>query len=193
MTDLVIRGIAALTLAPQLRLVGELLDSTVMSITTSEAVSSAGKDFLIRRRLEAGVYYLKVRGATDQQTGLYQVDVAVDFVVVTVDNSDAVEGTPIRFTVQLSAPAPADVILDWHVSDIRVGTATAGVDYPANQSGSVTIPAGESTGTIAVQTTDDTAIEPNETLLLFVTANSLPFGVSHPRCRYGGRARYDSG
>ena len=176
-TDLVIRGIAALTLAPQLRLVGELLDSTVMSIATSEAVSSAGKDFLIRRRLEAGVYYLKVRGATDQQTGLYQVDVAVEFVEITVDVNDsaAVEGMPIRFTVQLSAPA--DIVLDWHVSDIWDQTATAGVDYPANQSGSVTIPAGESTRTITVQTTEDTAIEPDETLLLFVTANSLPFGV----------------
>ena len=173
--DLVIRGIAALTLAPQLRLVGELLDSNSMSIAT--AAPSAGKDFLLQRRLEAGVYYLKVRGATDRQTGLYEVEVAVDFVVVTVDNSDAVEGTPISFTVQLSAPAPADIVLDWHVSDIRVGTATAGVDYPANQSGSVTIPAGESTRTITVQTTDDTAIEPNETLLLFVTTNSLPFGV----------------
>ncbi len=176
-TDLVIRGIAALTLAPQLRLVGELLDSNSMSIATSEAVSFASKDFLLQRRLEAGVYYLKVRGATDQQTGLYEVEVAVEFVEITVNNSAAAEGTPIRFTVQLSAPVPADIILDWHMSDIRVGTATAGVDYPANQSGSVTIPAGESTRTITVQTTDDTAIEPNETLLLFVTTNSLPFGV----------------
>ncbi|WP_315850168.1 Calx-beta domain-containing protein, partial [Novipirellula maiorica] len=47
------------------------------------------------------------------------------------------------------------------------GTATSGSDFSA-LSGSVTIPAGQSSATVSVNPIDDTTVEPNETIVLTV-------------------------
>ena len=70
------------------------------------------------------------------------------------------------------APVSAsDVTVDYATSD---GTATAGSDY-TGASGTLTIPAGQASGTIAVSVSGDTTYEPNETLTLTL---SNPVGAT---------------
>ena len=58
-----------------------------------------------------------------------------------------------------------DATFDWATAN---GTATAGTDYVAG-SGTLTIPAGSTTGTVNVVVNGDVAYEPNETLSLTLT------------------------
>ena len=89
-----------------------------------------------------------------------------DLPVASVSNATATEGnsgtTALTFTVSLSQPAPWPVTVDYSTAD---GTATSGSDYTA-ASGTVTFAAGETSKTVTVDVTGDTAIEPSETLTL---------------------------
>jgi hypothetical protein len=78
-------------------------------------------------------------------------------------NSDT---TAFVFTVRLSAPSNQTVSVNYATAD---GTATAGSDYQAT-SGTLTIPAGQTTGTIIVLVNGDTAAEANEAF--FVSLSS---------------------
>lgn len=81
-----------------------------------------------------------------------------DVVELSIANAPAiVEGSIAQFTITASNTNGGSA--QWATSD---GTATAPGDYPS-QSGTVTIPAGSSTGTISVTTTDDALDEPDET------------------------------
>jgi hypothetical protein len=62
------------------------------------------------------------------------------------------------FTVTLSAPSAQPVIVQYATAN---GTATAGIDYQA-RIGTLTIPAGQTTGTISVPVLGDRVPEPNE-------------------------------
>jgi hypothetical protein len=73
--------------------------------------------------------------------------------------------TPLTFTVTLSSPCDAPVTVDWTTAD---GTATASTDYQA-ASGTLIIPAGQTTGTITVPISGDRLAEPNETFLVNLT------------------------
>ena len=98
-------------------------------------------------------------------------------VTVSVAAGDAVvEGETATFTVTLSGSVSSPVTVGWSTSD---GTATAGSDYTAVSSGTVTLPA-ESTAaqTISVATLQDTLAEGDETLTVTLTAPDLPDGVS---------------
>jgi YD repeat-containing protein len=70
------------------------------------------------------------------------------------------------FTVTLSAVSGQSVQVSYATSN---GTATAGVDYQFS-TGSLTIPAGMSSGAITVPIFGDTAVEPNETFLLTLSS-----------------------
>src|SRR5207244_3393558 len=74
------------------------------------------------------------------------------------------------FTVTLSAAYGQPVTVAYTTSN---GTATAGSDYQAS-SGILTIPAGQTTGTITVLVNGDRLAEPNET---FVVNLSSPNAV----------------
>ncbi|MDB4470803.1 hypothetical protein N9063_00805, partial [Deltaproteobacteria bacterium] len=63
-------------------------------------------------------------------------------------NASAPAGTEIVFTLTLSAASSEDVTISYATQDV---TAVAGVDYTA-QSGSVTIPAGDTSVTISIST-----------------------------------------
>ena len=76
-----------------------------------------------------------------------------------------------QFTVSLAESAATDTIIDYSVS----GDATADGDYTA-LSGSVTILAGETTGTIDIEILDDTIEDPDETLI--VTLEGIASGDS---------------
>ncbi len=114
--------------------------------------------------------------------------IADDTATGTVHNEDAAiaigdaaarEGDAITFTVRLDQPVSKDVTLRWVTADDPGATAatpqaqgtgaTAGTDYTVQSAGSLTIAAGQSLGTIAVQTTDDDDDEADETFRVILS------------------------
>ena len=84
---------------------------------------------------------------------------------ITEGNSDI---TTARLDFNLSTPAPVDVVFDYSTEDIN---ATAGSDYSA-ASGSVTIPAGDSSASLNLEIIADTDDEGIETFALNYSALS---------------------
>jgi probable HAF family extracellular repeat protein len=74
--------------------------------------------------------------------------------------------TPFAFAVTLSSAYDVPVSVVWATAN---GTATAGSDYQA-ASGTLIIPAGQTTGTITVQVNGDRLAEPNETFVVNLTS-----------------------
>ena len=89
--------------------------------------------------------------------------VSINDVTVTEGNTGTTNAT---FTLSLSAAYTQDVTVHWSTAD---GTATAGSDYQA-ASGTLTIPAGQTTGTITVLVNGDRVAEPNETFVVNLSA-----------------------
>ena len=92
--------------------------------------------------------------------------------VVSVGNASIVEGNAgtsvLNFPVTLSSAAPAGgVTITYSTAN---ATATAGSDYVAVVGGSVTIAAGGLTGNLPVTINGDTAVEPDETFTLTISA-----------------------
>lgn len=85
---------------------------------------------------------------------------------LSVGNASCGEGdvgiTAMVFPVTLSAPAPLPVAANYATAN---GSAIAGSDYQS-ASGTVTIPAGQSSATVTVLVNGDTAVEPDETFTL---------------------------
>ena len=86
--------------------------------------------------------------------------------IATIGDAVIVEGNTgtanLVYTVSLSAASGLPVTIAYATAD---GTATAGTDYTA-ATGTLTIAAGATTGTIVVPVTGDTVYEGNETVLL---------------------------
>jgi Calx-beta domain-containing protein len=114
-------------------------------------------------------------------TSPFNADLGTDVATGTITNDDAgpklyvadatvTEGnsgtTPLVFTVTMAPVSLLDVSVDWATAD---GTATAGSDYVAG-SGTLTIPAGQASGSITVNVNGDTTVEPNETLTLSLSS-----------------------
>jgi subtilisin family serine protease len=70
--------------------------------------------------------------------------------------------TAATFTVSLSAASLSDVLVSWATAN---GTAAAGSDY-AGGSGSLTIPAGQLSGTVTVTVNGDTRFEGNDSFFV---------------------------
>ena len=85
------------------------------------------------------------------------------------------EGGRATLTVKLTKEADSDVTFTWQTAD---GTATAGSDYTAQAETSVTIPAGDTSATLDVQTTPDSVVEGDETFTASISAANLPAGVT---------------
>ena len=83
---------------------------------------------------------------------------------LTVADAEATEGddATLDFTVTLHPAAAAEVTVDYATQD---GTATAGSDYTST-SGTLTFAAGDTTKTVSVPITDDTADDDGETFKL---------------------------
>jgi hypothetical protein len=118
-------------------------------------------------------------------TAPFNADLGTDVATGTITNDDGgpklslldasvTEGntgtTPLTFTVTMTPAALVDVTVDYATAD---GTATAGSDYVA-ASGTLTIPAGQTSGSITVDVNGDTSVEPNETLTVSL---SNPLGA----------------
>ncbi|MDH5822689.1 putative Ig domain-containing protein [Luteimonas sp. RD2P54] len=160
-------------------------------IATADGTASAGSDYVARsltgQTIPAGastytfavqidgdalnepdetffVNVTNVTGATvadAQGTGTIvnddpQPSLAIDDVSVTEGNAGTVTAT---FTVALSAASGQTVTVGYATAD---GTATAGSDYAAT-SGTLTLTAGQTQGTVSVTVNGDTTPEPDET------------------------------
>ncbi len=85
---------------------------------------------------------------------------------IEVREINTIEGSPASFNFELAYAAPVDIVFDYSTAD---GDAVAGLDYTAT-SGQVTIPAGETTATVEVETLEDTIYDENtETFILNLT------------------------
>ena len=90
---------------------------------------------------------------------------------VTVAAAAAAEGDKVAFAVTLSAVSGRDVEVGYATSVATGDTAVSGTDFTA-ATGTLTIPAadGTATGTVEVQTTQDSAEEDDETFTLTLSA-----------------------
>ena len=89
----------------------------------------------------------------DATPGEASVEVSV------ADAAPVTEGGTLEFPVTLSAPFKAEITVDYRFGG---GTATAGEDYGASASGTVTFAPRQIRRTIRLVTTDDAAAEPEE-------------------------------
>ncbi len=87
---------------------------------------------------------------------------------VTVADAAATEGDKVEFVVTLSAVSGRDVTVDYATSVATGDDATSGTDFTA-ASGTLTIEEGDETGTIEVQTTEDSTEEEDETFTLTIS------------------------
>ena len=85
---------------------------------------------------------------------------------LSVAHATAIEGETLAFALSLDRPAGSIVSIDYRTAN---GTAFAGTDYAA-AAGTLTIGAGEKTGTVEVQTLDDDAKELEEQLSLHLSS-----------------------
>ena len=97
-----------------------------------------------------------------------------------VGAANATEGSSVTFTVNLTAQASSDVVLNWSTTD---GTAMAPGDYTPMSSGTVTIAAGATTNTFTVATVDDALVEGDETFTVTLAASGALPDRSDPRDR----------
>ena len=85
--------------------------------------------------------------------------------------ASAAEGDEMEFTIELSLPTDMPVLVEWATSDAQGEQAadSNGVDY-TNASGTVTIPAGDTSGTFTVSTVEDILVEGDETFNVVLTS-----------------------
>ena len=112
---------------------------------------------------ETFLVFLQEVGKTLKRTNGRVVTIADDdmaTVSVTPTSVSVPEGSAATLAVRLDAAPKTDVKVSWSTSD---GTATAGTDYTAQAATTLTFASGETEKTITAQTTDDEALEGDET------------------------------
>src|SRR5205823_4280227 len=93
---------------------------------------------------------------------------------VSISNAEATEGSPLLYTVTLSAPSPQAVTV---LAGTWGGTARANDDYVSAFNIWVTFNAGQTSKQISVTTKVDDLVEPDETVVVklrMVTNGFLP-------------------
>ena len=90
----------------------------------------------------------------------------------------AAEGGTMQFAVTLDDPAEGGAVtVQYTTSD---DTATAGTDYTAASAGTLTIPSGQTSGTISITTTQDSVEEDDETFTVTLSglSSNADFGTA---------------
>lgn len=104
----------------------------------------------------------RVIDVTDSGTGtITDNDTATVSIAKITDGTESETPTNGQFTVTLSAPSSTDTVVNYTIT----GTAMSGIDYTA-LTGSVTIPAGQTTANIDVTVLDDATVEDIETVIV---------------------------
>ena len=93
---------------------------------------------------------------------------------LSVEDAEGDENTVLRFIVTLSAESEEVVTVQYTVSTENDDTATLGVDYGTATALTLTIPVGQTSGTIFVPIIADTMPEGEETFTLTLTNPSAP-------------------
>ena len=88
-----------------------------------------------------------------------------------IADAAASEGSNVTFTVTLSEADAADVTATWTAS-VETGDTAVAADLGATKTGTVTVSAGDTTGTFTVPTVEDTTVEANETFTVTLTGPS---------------------
>jgi hypothetical protein len=93
---------------------------------------------------------------------------------LSIGDATKVEGdsgtTDFNFPVTMENVSRTGTVVNYSTAD---GTATAGSDYTAVSNGSITIPAGQTSGTITVAVNGDLDGEPYETFTVTITSSTL--------------------
>ena len=162
---------------------GAMAPLSIVLPTTPDGVFEGDEDFQIS---------LANPGSSTGET--ITIDPAADDVVTTIidntpaptlmiDDGSAIEGNPIVFDLSLDVPSFEDIVFDLSVAS---GSATAGTDFettnfeffdgttwqPAVAGTQVTIPAGQTSLMIRIDSVQDTIVEIDETFTLSATAIS---------------------
>ena len=90
---------------------------------------------------------------------------------LSIADAAATEGSPVSFTVTLSAAAAADVTATWTAS-IETGDTAVAADLGTTTTGTVTVAIGDTMGTFTVATVEDTTVEVNETFTVTLSSPS---------------------
>jgi len=110
--------------------------------------------------LNSGSGYTLTGSDMDAVGTIFNDDAAPTISITNVSTSEGVSSTTnLFFTITTSAVSDVDVVVNYSTAD---NTATAGSDY-VTSSGTVTIPAGQTTGSFSVVINGDVTYEINET------------------------------
>lgn len=124
-------------------------------------------------------------GSLAQFTSLLPGDLDLGPVVASIASNNGAGVTELNtgfnsvhtFTVTLDRAATSAITLNWAVSSVGLGNPANTADFVGGTfpTGTVTIAAGATTGTVSVSVTGDTTVEQNENFRVTVTANT-PLG-----------------
>ena len=130
---------------------------TITVKTTKDTVAEGDETFKVTLSEPTSGFPERVSLGSDKEaTGTIKDN---DTAEITIDDAKADEGKKMSFTVTLSTAADEAVVVNWSTSD---GTAGSD-DYTPENSVALTIDAGDRSGTITVQTTEDKVAEGDET------------------------------
>ena len=150
---------------------GSTQDQTLTVITLQDTLAEGDETFTVTLEAPDGLPQGVTLGTATADV-IITDDEALTVSVAAVAQT-VVEGTPAAFTVSVEdGQSTADVTVSYQVS----GTATSVTDYTA-PSGSLTIPAGEGSGTISIPTLTDTVLDGGETLVVELTGASTTLGT----------------
>ncbi|ELY2018718.1 hypothetical protein SL053_002650, partial [Flavobacterium psychrophilum] len=130
--------------------------ATVTVQTTNDAIAESTETFTVGVTTSTGI----VGSTTDTGIGTITDNDSAP-TVATISPASATEGSPVVFSFTLSNPS---AIATSYTFTLTNGTA-GNLDYTTT-SVTVIVPAGTTTGTVSVPTTQDTIDEPNETFTI---------------------------
>ena len=148
--------------------------STTLTITPlADAVIEPDETVLLTLQANPTVYLI---GAQDNATVTIADGVPNTVTIVATDpNASEIGPDPGVFTFTRTGPTTFALTVSFAIG----GTAVNGGDYQAI-SGSVTIPAGQSSTTVTITPLADGVNDPNETVILTLTANPTVYLIGSP-------------
>ena len=109
---------------------------------------------------------------------------------LTIEDATATEGSAVAFTVELDAPSSSEVTVEYSATVEAGDTATldasapGGADFTA-ASGTLTVTAGSTTGTVSIATAGDTTHEDDETFTVTLSSPSSNAELGTPNVATG--------
>ena len=137
---------------------------TIVIVVNGDTTVEADETFFVDLSAPLGATLANARGVVtiSNDDAALLPTLSINDVSISEGNSGT---TLMSFAVSLSQASAQDVTVQF---DTANGTATAGSDY-ITKSGTVTIPAGQTSGTISVSILGDTIAESNDSLLVNLT------------------------